>query len=39
VRTLECQGRIFTYLGRRHGDTYRILVNSRTGRIADIDPA
>lgn len=39
VRTLECQGRTFTYLGHRHGDTYRILVNSRTGRIADIDPA
>ena len=39
VRILECQGRTFTYLGRRHGDTYRILVNSRTGRIADIDPA
>lgn len=39
VRTLECQGRTYTYLGHRHGDTYRILVNARTGRIADIDPA
>jgi len=39
VRALECQGRTFTYLGHRRGDTYRILVNSRTGRIADIDPA
>ena len=39
VRILECQGRTFTYLGHRRGDTYRILVNSRTGRIADIDPA
>jgi hypothetical protein len=39
VRTLECQGRTYTYLGHRRGDAYRILVNSRTGRIADIDPA
>ncbi|MDP9137358.1 MAG: hypothetical protein M3N38_04180 [Pseudomonadota bacterium] len=33
VRVLECQGRTFTYLGWRRGDTYRILVNSRNGRI------
>jgi hypothetical protein len=37
VRTLECQGRTFTYIGRRHGDTFRVVLNSRTGRILDID--
>jgi hypothetical protein len=38
VRTVECRGRAYTYLGRRHGDTFRVLVNSRTGRIIDVDP-
>lgn len=33
VRVVECNGGTYTYLGRREGDTYRILVNSRTGRI------
>lgn len=33
VRVVECSGGTYTYLGRRDGDTYRILVNSRTGRI------
>ena len=38
VRTIECQGRTFTYIGRRHGDTFRVILNSRTGRIVDVDP-
>jgi hypothetical protein len=38
VRTMECRGRTFTYLGRRHGDTFKVLVSSRTGRIVDVDP-
>ena len=38
VRTVECQGRTYTYLGRRHGDTFRVIVSARTGRIIDIDP-
>jgi hypothetical protein len=38
VRTVECSGRTFTYLGRRHGDTFRVLVSSRTGRIIDVNP-
>ena len=38
VRTLECQGRTFTYVGRRHGDTFNVVVSSRTGRIVDVDP-
>jgi hypothetical protein len=33
VRVVECRGGTYTYLGRRQGDTYRILLNSRTGRI------
>jgi hypothetical protein len=38
VRTVECRGRTFTYLGRRHGDRFRVLVSSRSGRIVDVDP-
>jgi|SRR5687768_2364378 hypothetical protein len=37
VRTLECQGRTYTYLGRRHGDSFKVLVSARTGRIVDVD--
>lgn len=33
VRVIECNGGTYTYMGRRQGDTYRILLNSRTGRI------
>lgn len=33
VRIVECSGGTYTYLGRRSGDTYRILLNARTGRI------
>lgn len=36
VRTVECQGRTFTYVGFRYGDTFRVLVNSRTGRIVGL---
>jgi hypothetical protein len=35
VRILDCDGRIYTYLGRRYGDTFEIQLNSRTGRIID----
>jgi hypothetical protein len=38
VRTVECRGRTYTYLGRRHGDAFRVLVSSRSGRIVDVDP-
>jgi hypothetical protein len=38
VRTVECRGRTYTYLGRRQGDTFRVLVSSRSGRIVDVDP-
>ena len=39
VSVIECRGGTFTYLGRRHGDTYRVLVSSRTGRIVSVRPA
>ncbi len=39
VRVIECQGRTFTYLGRRQGDVFRVLVSSRTGRIVGVRPA
>jgi hypothetical protein len=35
VRIVECDGRVYTYLGRRRGDTFEIKLNSRTGRIVD----
>jgi hypothetical protein len=37
VRTVECQGRTFTYVGRRHGDSFRVFVSSRSGRIVEVD--
>lgn len=33
VRVVECRGGTYTYLGRRQGETFRILLNSRNGRI------
>lgn len=33
VRVVECRGSIYTYLGRRKGATFRVLVSSRSGRI------
>ena len=39
VESFECHGRIFTYLGRYHGDSFRIFVNSRTGRIIGVAEA
>jgi uncharacterized membrane protein len=33
VRVVECNGGTYTYLGRRQGDTYRVLLNARSGRI------
>jgi hypothetical protein len=37
VRTLECRGAAYTYLGRRHGDDFKVVLNARTGRIIDVD--
>jgi hypothetical protein len=38
VRVVECAGRTYTYIGRRHGDPFRILLSARSGRIVDVDP-
>jgi hypothetical protein len=38
VRPIECQGRTYTYFGRRHGDSVRILLSARNGRIIDVNP-
>jgi hypothetical protein len=38
VRTVECYGRAYTYVGRRHGDTFQVLVSARSGRIIDVNP-
>ncbi len=37
VRVVECRGGVYTYLGRREGDTFRVMVNSRSGRIVGRD--
>ena len=37
VRVVECRGRTYTYLGRRHGDDFQIVLNSRSGRIIDVN--
>ena len=36
VRTRDCSGRRFSYFGRRHGDQFLILVDSRRGRVVDV---
>lgn len=33
VRVIECRGRTYTYLGRRHGEAFRIRLDARSGRI------
>jgi hypothetical protein len=37
VRTIECRGATYTYLGKRHGGTFKVNLNARTGRIVDVD--
>lgn len=38
VRVVECNGRTFTYVGRRDGETFRVSVSSRSGRIVGARP-
>ena len=38
VRTIECSGRNYTYAARRHGDVFRVALNSRTGEIVSVRP-
>jgi hypothetical protein len=37
VSIVECWGRTYTYLAHRYGETFRILVSSRSGRISNMD--
>lgn len=37
VRVIECRGPIYTYFGRRSGDSFRVMVNARNGRIVGRD--
>jgi hypothetical protein len=36
VRPHNCDGRNYRYIGRRHGDTFIITLDSRRGRIVDV---
>jgi hypothetical protein len=38
VRPIRCQGRTYSYLARRYGETFRIIMHSRTGRILRVRP-
>ena len=38
VKPIDCRGRTFTYLAHRRGETFKILVSARSGRIVDVDP-
>jgi hypothetical protein len=37
VQTVECQGRTYTYLGRRNGNTFKVLLSARSGRVIEVD--
>ena len=36
IRPVECRGGIYTYLGHRHGDSFRVLVSAKSGRIVNV---
>jgi len=36
IRALDCSGSRYTFKAKRHGDWYKIRLNSRTGRIIRI---
>jgi hypothetical protein len=38
VHTKECDGRTYTYTGKRHGERYLIKVSSRSGDIVSARP-
>ena len=39
IRPVDCNGETFSYLGRYHGGSYEIFVNSLSGRIIGVGPA
>jgi hypothetical protein len=38
VRTIECSGSTYTYVGRRDGDSWRVMFKARRGRIVCARP-
>lgn len=36
IRALDCRGATYTFRARRHGDVWRIKVNSRTGQVVRV---
>jgi hypothetical protein len=38
VQSLDCGGTAYSYLARRNGSSYKIWLNSRSGRFLAIDP-
>ena len=36
IRPLDCNGRVYTFRARRHGDVYRIRVNARRHSISRV---
>ena len=38
VRVIECKGGTYTYVGRRNGATFKVLVDRRTGRVVGRAP-
>ena len=37
VQVRDCNGRRYSYIGRRHGDRFLVRVDSRRARIVDVD--
>lgn len=38
VQAQDCEGRVYSFIARRHGDTYELRVNSRNGRVVSRNP-
>lgn len=38
VRVIECKGGTYTYIGRRNGASFKVLVDRRTGRVVGQAP-
>jgi hypothetical protein len=36
IRPVECRGGTYTYLGHRHGDSFRVLLSAHSGRIVNV---
>jgi len=38
VRIINCSGKYYSYAGRRYGDSFKIVVNARNGKIVSVRP-